>query len=352
MGSSWYKQYLIFLFLVVFNFEVGAQSIFAESFKNPQRNSVISLPSVTGVDQVLTVSGTQVVRNKDFDGGTAANNRRITLPKDTTTNLTALTRKQGNVFYDTTTNKIKFDTGSALEEVSSGATVSSPTVTRFTSGTGTYTLPAGVVWLDVLVVGAGGGGKGSNLDSGTALSTTNLSSGTDSLFIGSVSGTTMRGGGGGLASGGTFALGGGAGGTAAVSATSTVRTKRLVAGGAGGFGWYQGTSISVGAWGGIGGGTCIGPSTQGGGYGETGKAGGTNTGAGGSGAGLGNVPDDGRTGPGGGGGGCAQAIINNPSSLGTITYQVGAAGNGATGDTLVGGAGATGLIEITEYYAK
>lgn len=66
----------------------------------------------------------QTLTNKDIDGGTAANTRRITLPKDTTANLAALTRKQGTIVYNTTTNKLNVDDGSALNELSTAVDAS------------------------------------------------------------------------------------------------------------------------------------------------------------------------------------------------------------------------------------
>ncbi len=56
----------------------------------------------------------QVITNKDIDGGSATNAKRITVPKETTTNLNALTRKEGTVVYDTTTLELKYDNGSSL----------------------------------------------------------------------------------------------------------------------------------------------------------------------------------------------------------------------------------------------
>lgn len=49
-----------------------------------------------------------------IDGGTASNTQRITIPKNTTTNLNALTRKQATIVYDTTLNAVKYDDGSQL----------------------------------------------------------------------------------------------------------------------------------------------------------------------------------------------------------------------------------------------
>lgn len=69
----------------------------------------------TGV--VVGTTDAQVLTAKDYDGGTASNTNRTTLAKETTTNLTSLTRKQGNIFYDTTKNKPVFDDGTNLNEM-------------------------------------------------------------------------------------------------------------------------------------------------------------------------------------------------------------------------------------------
>lgn len=68
---------------------------------------------VTG--DIVGTSDSQVLSNKDIDGGTAANNRRITLPKDTTSNLDALTRKEGTIVYDTDTKTVRYDDGVDLK---------------------------------------------------------------------------------------------------------------------------------------------------------------------------------------------------------------------------------------------
>ncbi len=59
--------------------------------------------------------------NKDIDGGTASNTNRITLPKNTKTNLDGLSRKQGTLCYSTTDNKLYFDDGVALFPLASEA---------------------------------------------------------------------------------------------------------------------------------------------------------------------------------------------------------------------------------------
>lgn len=83
--------------------------------------------TLTAPDANTTIVGTdatQVITNKDIDGGTAANNRRITIPKDTKTNLDALTRKEGTVVYATDTDKLYVDDGTTLNAVGSASGLS------------------------------------------------------------------------------------------------------------------------------------------------------------------------------------------------------------------------------------
>jgi len=70
---------------------------------------------------VASLDAVQIVTNKDIDGGTASNSNRLTAPKNTLANLTALTRKQATVVYDTTANRPMFDDGTNLRAFGSGA---------------------------------------------------------------------------------------------------------------------------------------------------------------------------------------------------------------------------------------
>lgn len=65
-------------------------------------------------DVVVLTTATQALTNKDVDGGTAANNRRITIPKGTTAAITALTRKEGTILYSTDAQLLYFDNGTSL----------------------------------------------------------------------------------------------------------------------------------------------------------------------------------------------------------------------------------------------
>jgi hypothetical protein len=69
---------------------------------------------------LVGTTATQALTGKDIDGGTASDTSRITIPKNTTTNLTGLTRKQGTLVYDTTANSLKVDDGATLQTVGGG----------------------------------------------------------------------------------------------------------------------------------------------------------------------------------------------------------------------------------------
>lgn len=84
----------------------------------PQSSNTV--PSGT----VLGTTDTQAVTNKDIDGGTASNSLRVTVPKNTTANLSGLTRKQATVLYDTDLMVLKVDNGSTLDTLSTNAAAS------------------------------------------------------------------------------------------------------------------------------------------------------------------------------------------------------------------------------------
>lgn len=69
---------------------------------------------------IVGTSDAQVLTNKDIDGGTAANTRRITIPQDTLAGITALARKEGTVLYGNDTNKLYVDDGATLSAVGAG----------------------------------------------------------------------------------------------------------------------------------------------------------------------------------------------------------------------------------------
>ena len=64
-------------------------------------------------EEIITSGHTQVLTNKDIDGGTASNSNRVTLPKNTTANLDALTDKEGTIAYDTDQDQPVYNDGTA-----------------------------------------------------------------------------------------------------------------------------------------------------------------------------------------------------------------------------------------------
>lgn len=202
----------------------------------------------------------------------------------------------------------------------------SPTIQRFTSGSGTYTTPNGVKYIKVRMVGGGGGGGGSGSGGGTGGTGGNTTFGTSLL--------TANGGAGGVFGGSSNA--GGAGGGYSISSPAIGSGFN----GSYGFGYYPYNQASTFSGGGYG------ASSHFGGGGAS--SGATNTGAGG--AGGGSSGSSIVIGTGGGAGGYIDAIIPNPNT--TYSYSVGAAGTAGSAGTSgsAGSAGAAGYIEVTEYY--
>lgn len=211
-----------------------------------------------------------------------------------------------------------------------------PTIQRFTSGTGTYTTPAGVTWLKVTCIGGGGGGSGS----GTA-SSGNGATGGDTTFGSSLLTAVFGSGGTGGGSGGNG--GGGAINSPAISILNFTGGKGNPSIGSTGTGFVPpGVSGGNNPAGGAGVGIYNGP----------GNSGNTNTGGGGGGgSGLANASFS-NSGSGGGAGGYIVAIIPNGSVSSSYFYSVGAGGNGGTAGTngVAGGNGGSGLIVVEEFY--
>lgn len=216
-----------------------------------------------------------------------------------------------------------------------------PTVQRLTSGTAqTYTLPAGVKYLLVKMIGGGGGGGGSGTTNGTA-----AGDGVDTTFGTSL--LTAKGG-----SKGARDSNGGAGGVAGTVAAPASTIFNIVGGRGGGTG-DQATSPVTGIGGGMGGGGFFGGNggggTTGGGGSGVGTDAATNSGGGGGGAAGARITNV-TGGSGGGSGNYVQALIENPAP--TYTYTVGGGGVGQLAGTSgnAGGAGGSGVIVVEEYY--
>lgn len=85
--------------------------------------SLTGSPVVSFPDATTTLVGhnaTQILTNKDIDGGTASNSNRITIPQDTKTNLDALDRKEATLVYANDEDSLYVDNGTILIEVGSG----------------------------------------------------------------------------------------------------------------------------------------------------------------------------------------------------------------------------------------
>ncbi len=230
---------------------------------------------------------------------------------------------------------------SAAQTVVNMNQVRPPTIQKFTSGSGTYTVPVGVTHINVRMVGGGGGGAGggtSGAGNGTAGGNTTF--GTSLLAANGGSGGT--GGQAAGASGGSASLGTGPIGTAVTgsgggSPTGTGGTGLWASGGVGGISPFGGGSV---------------PGTAN----LAGVAAIANSGSGGSGGGA-NTTASNISGAGGGAGGYVDAWINVGMAVwaNTFSYSVGSSGGGGSaggGSSSSGLAGGSGYIEVTEYYGN
>jgi len=208
------------------------------------------------------------------------------------------------------------------------------TIQKFTSGSGTYTKPAGCVSIKVRAIGGGGGGcssgtsgagvgsAGGNTTFGTSLLAANGAPSSAINYYGALGGTAS------IASPAIgFAIGGGSG---ASSSGQNAAVSNYVGGGIGG----------SSAFGGAGGGGLV----------VSGYDASANSGSGGGGGGITTTTANAPAGGGGGAGGYVEAIINYPSS--TYSYSIGAGGAGAASGVggTAGGYGANGIIIVEEFY--
>lgn len=215
-------------------------------------------------------------------------------------------------------------------KITSAANGTYPTRTTLTSGSGTYTTPAGAKRLYIAMVGGGGGGGGVN--SGGTGGTGGSSSFNSITAIGGSGGAPNSSG-----TGGTGGVGGTAGSGSAALRIDGARG--WPGGGTFGSPVIPGVTSGAGAASYFGGGA---PPLLG-----AASAGVTATvpGAGASGASA--SLSIGQAG-GGGAGEYVQIQINNPSA--SYAYAVGAAGTAGTAGSFAGGTGAPGIIIIDVFY--
>jgi hypothetical protein len=225
-----------------------------------------------------------------------------------------LTATQATALLDLFTSTTK-----GLAPASGAAT----TFQRFTSGSGNYVPPPGLVRIKVRMIGGGGGGGAATTNAGSV--------GTDTSFG---SWTALHGLGGGL--GGLGIAIGGNGGSGGANGTGTPITRDT--GAPGDFG-------NTTPWSGFGGCAHFG----GGGKSVAGTTAGVNATAN-SGAGGGGGSQAGGTPGGGGGGGEGEYVEFVVASPGTIAYTVGGGGSGGAAGGQAGGNGAAGIIVVEEFY--
>jgi hypothetical protein len=95
----------------------------------------------TPTGSVVGTTDSQVLTNKDVDGGTASNTDRITIPKGTTATLNGLTRKEGTVLYSTDDKVVYYDNGTALFPIGSAGLKTTITLLDNQSGAVAFSVP-------------------------------------------------------------------------------------------------------------------------------------------------------------------------------------------------------------------
>lgn len=233
-------------------------------------------------------------------------------------------------YYASSTNAVSGEPLSSL--------CKTPTIQKFTSGSGTYTTPAGVLYIEVEMVGGGGGGSGSGTAAGTA-----STDGGNTTF-----GTTLL-----AANGGAHGVNGFVGSSVAAGGTASLGSGPIglaLQGGSGSGYGYDAGNVTVYQAGGAGGASALG-GNGGGGYQQgIGGSGVTNTGGGGGGGGDVTSVTPSVAGSGGGAGGYVKAVITSPSATYSYTVGTGGTAGGAGTNGFAGGAGGSGVIIVWEYY--
>lgn len=128
----------------------------AASFTNA--TFTITLPSAASVT-LASLTGTEAFTNKDYDGGTASNTSRLTIPKGTFSAISALTRKQGTILYASDQNALYSDNGTSLSPIGGNWTVASA-VAVASGGTIAISLTTG---LQLIPVSGSGGAQTTSL---------------------------------------------------------------------------------------------------------------------------------------------------------------------------------------------
>ncbi len=111
----------------------------AASFTN---GGTVTLPS--GSVTLASLTGTEAFTNKDYQGGTASDTSRITVPKASLSTLTGLTRKQATIVYNTDSNQLMSDDGTNLNPIGGGAGEKNYVATGASTATGWTASGAGI----------------------------------------------------------------------------------------------------------------------------------------------------------------------------------------------------------------
>jgi hypothetical protein len=252
----------------------------------------------------------------------------------------------GSGAYDTATHKLKrttitansnddllpvnFPLAPVVDVYPSSSNTLEPlprTRTVFTSGSGTYTTPVNCRFINVRLIGGGGGGSGGDVGG------TGGGVGGNTTF--GISLLAANGGG----NGGSFGFANAVGGSSSGGDINQL--------GSPGQAWGPGGASPV-VQGGIGGAGPFGGAGYGGWPGAAGAGAFANSGAGGGGGGPSAAGHGGNSGA--SGGYCEKLIV---TPLATYSYAIGAGGTagGAGGSgAFAGGAGGSGLIIVDEYY--
>jgi hypothetical protein len=228
----------------------------------------------------------------------------------------------GDFYLDTTNHRIYGPKASGAWPGAGVTYAPTPHVTYLASGSGTYSVPAGTLYLEVEMKGPGAGGSGGGPGAGSVSAPASDTTFGSSFLTAGKGGapSTYTGGTGGTATGGDINIGG-----------------------------QNGQTISNGTWwyGGKGGGQGGGVGSQPGSGMVAGQGAAPNSGGGGGGSGC---RDNGDPGGGGGEGAYLYKIITSPSSSYAYTVGPGSSGGTAGSNAQAGGAGANGYIKATAWY--
>ncbi len=155
--------------------------------------SAVGLSNVDNTSDATKNAAAVQLTNKDYEGGTASNTSRLTVPKNTKTNLDALTRKEATLVYGSDTDKLYVDDGTTLVEVGSGSGGSINFITNGNGSAGTTGWTEGSYTAAAKPSGSFTASSGSGKFAIGSTSTTPVGPGTSSLTFTKSSGANYQG---------------------------------------------------------------------------------------------------------------------------------------------------------------